>query len=388
MHMFKFIPLMLLLVIAPTVAHAEPGPRRQAVETYARIVHANYADALADARAMGEAIDGFLADPTDQTLAAAKAAWLAARESYGQTEVFRFYGGPIDGIGDTIGLPAGAEGPEGRINAWPLNEAFIDGVKGAPESGIVHDPSIDINRDALIERNAVTDEADVTTGYHAIEFLLWGQDHRADGPGQRPVTDYTTAPGRDRRAQYLRVVTGLLIEDLAWLVESWAPDRPDNYRARFLAQDPDAALGRIMTGMATLAGFELASERLAVPLDSGDQEDEHSCFADNTHRDYVTNVIGIQNVYVGRYDQIEGVGIHDLLAAQDAELAEKLKANIDAAVAQAKALDPPIDAILATEPGSAARQPLETMVDHLYTQAELLVAAGEALGVDAQIAGE
>ena len=35
-------------------------------------------------------------NPTPATLEAAKRAWLLARDDYGPTEAYRFYGGPID----------------------------------------------------------------------------------------------------------------------------------------------------------------------------------------------------------------------------------------------------------------------------------------------------
>src|SRR5690606_35181679 len=135
-------------------------------------------------------------------------------------------------------------------------------------------------------------------------------------------------------------------------------------------------------GMATLAGFELASERIAVALDSGDQEDEHSCFSDNTHRDFVTNIVGIRNVYLGKYGKIDGTGIHGILLASDPERAAKLKANIDAVVVQAEALTPPIDRILATPAGDPARAPMEQLVKQLYSQAELLLDASKTIGVE------
>ena len=82
-----------------------------------------YEASLDSATELDAAIDAFLADPTEETLEAAKQAWLAARDDYGLTEAFRFYGGPIDNETD---------GPEGLINAWPLDEVYIDYVEGDP----------------------------------------------------------------------------------------------------------------------------------------------------------------------------------------------------------------------------------------------------------------
>ena len=47
-------------------------------------------------------------------------------------------------------------------------------------------------------------------------------------------------------------------------------------------------------------GFgELAGERMNIALLTNSQEDEHSCFSDNTHRDIFLNAEGIQNAFEG-----------------------------------------------------------------------------------------
>ena len=164
--------------------------RADVVEHYADGVHASYAASLASAEEMDAAIDAFVADPTEETLEAAREAWLVARADYGPTEAFRFYGGPIDDE---------ETGEEGQINAWPLDEAYIDYVEGDPDAGIINDPGTvpEITEDAIIELNEKGGETNVSTGWHAIEFLLWGQDLSEDGPGVRPATDYTAADKRE-----------------------------------------------------------------------------------------------------------------------------------------------------------------------------------------------
>ena len=187
-----------------------------AVETYADGVHASYAASLASAQAMNAAIDAFVADPNDDTLATAKQAWLDARDDYGLTEAFRFYGGPIDNEDD---------GPEGLLNAWPMDEAYVDYVEGDPNSGIINDPATypTIDADTLIALNESGGETNISTGWHAIEFLLWGQDLSEDGPGARPVSDYVDAPNADRRAEYLTVTSDLVVSNLESLADGVGP---------------------------------------------------------------------------------------------------------------------------------------------------------------------
>ena len=93
----------------------------------------------------------------------------------------------------------------------------------------------------------------------------------------------------------------MVIDDLRFLVDSWSPDDGSNFRASFVSDDWESSLARILTGMIILSGFEMAGERLQTALDNGDQEDEHSCFSDNTHRDMAQDARGIQNVWLGEY---------------------------------------------------------------------------------------
>ncbi len=226
------------------------------IATYVRGVEASYATSAAAAKDMASAIDAFLADPNDATLAAARKAWVAARPAYLVTEAYRFYDGPIEAI-------------EGEINAWPMNEAFIDYVVGDPNAGIINNDS-DISIAQILIKNMATDESDVTMGWHAIEFLLWGQDLDPNGPGARPASDYVAGQDHnDRRREYLKIVTARLVNDLDRLVGAWKPGVDDNYAATFSVLPKREAIGRIMNGMAVLAGDELMSQRMAVGLELG-----------------------------------------------------------------------------------------------------------------------
>jgi putative iron-regulated protein len=349
------------------------------IESYTELVYRNYRDAYAAARGLQDAVDRLVAAPDEATLEAARDAWLAARPSYGQTEAFRFYGGPIDaGKQDDLGFAP--PGVEGLLNAWPLNEAYIDYVQGDPRAGLVGDERFPITRETLVRRNARDDEADVTTGYHAIEFLLWGQDLDADGPGHRSAADFVGDGTPARRRAYLKATVDLLVENLGTLVDAWSPGK-QNYRALMLRMSPDVSLRNILTGISTLSGFEMASERLATALDSGSQEDEQSCFSDNTHVDLLANATGIENVYFGRYGDWQGTGLNELVAAANPDLDRYLEKQIRETVTLAGELDRPFDRILASPPGSPARVRAEALVKALQTQADLLKHAASALGV-------
>lgn len=350
------------------------------VEHYADGVHHTYVLSLNSAKVMREAIHNFLGDPSPATLEAAKRAWLVARDDYGPTEAYRFYGGPIDNEED---------GPEGQLNAWPMDEGYIDYVEGAPDSGIINMVAEypEITTGLLIDLNEAGGETNVSTGWHAIEFLLWGQDFNPNGPGSRPVEDYTTHANADRRATYLTVVTDLLIDDLQSMVDAWAPGDSGNYRAEFLDLDTDEALTHMITGIGELSRGELAGERMTVAYEARSQEDEHSCFSDNTVKDIIGNARGIQNVWLGDYGAVRGPGLVDLVAAENPELAAQLTDEIALSVANAELIPAPFDAHLLsdlpnTDPG---RRAVLTTIESLEVQTDTIVSAAQAIGVTVSV---
>jgi putative iron-regulated protein len=343
---------------------------------YATLVHANYADSLSGAQALQQAIKAFVAQPSKAGLDAARQAWLAAREFYGQTEAFRFYGGPVDDD----------KGPEGRLNAWPMDESYVDGLAGK-SGGLIGKRGFKISKASLSGQNERGGEENIATGWHAIEFLLWGQDLSPTGPGDRSFEDFVDgkAPNADRRRQYLTVVTELLIDDLNFLVKAWAPGVKSNYRGKF-EKGGRESVRKMLVGLGSLSRGELAGERLEVALASQDQEDEHSCFSDNTHRDAVTNAKGIENVWLGRYLRADGTtllgpSLRDLVAAKDAALAERLSVQMASSVAAAEKIQAPFDQEILGDKAAPGRARIQATINSLTAQSKLLVEAATAIGI-------
>ncbi|MCW5654750.1 imelysin family protein [Hydrogenophaga sp.] len=358
----------------PAAAATAPATYASVAGHYAALVYASYSDTLSAAQDMQGAIKAFVAAPSADGLAAARKAWLAAREFYGQTEAFRFYGGPIDDD----------KGPEGQINAWPLDESYVDYVQGKPQSGLIANTKFKITKANLAKFNERGGEENISAGWHAIEFLLWGQDLSETGPGNRSFEDYLDGktPNADRRRQFLTVATELLVDDLGFLAKSWAPGQK-NYRARF-EKGGKESVRKIIVGLGSLSRGELSGERMEVALNSQDQEDEHSCFSDNTHRDIVNNAKGIQNVWLGQYRKrdgsaLQGPGVRDLVAAKKADLAEKTTAQIALSVQSAEAIPAPFDRAIAK--GAAGRPVIEKTVASLVEQSKLLVESAGAVGI-------
>lgn len=311
------------------------------LENYAAILYAGYDDSVTSAKAMQSALapltDGSV---TSESFEAARQAWRVARVPYQQTEFGRFYNGPIDDP-ETGNV-------EGMINPWPLDEATIDYVSGSDGAplfgGVINMTSEypDISAQVLSQDNMVPGEENVTTGYHAIEFLLWGQDFNPDGAGDRSFQDYIAGDQEnvDRRQTYLSVATQLLIDQLTQVRDAWA-ENAENYRKTFLA-DPKASLGLVLTGMGKFASGELANQRINTAYTSKDQENEHSCFSDNTNADLMDDVLGLSNLYYGHYTRLDGsvvsgASLSDLVKARDEALDAQVRAQVDQALADIRA---------------------------------------------------
>jgi putative iron-regulated protein len=315
---------------------------KDVADTYANIAQAAYEDSVVRAMALKTAIDRMIAAPTPDNLAAARTAWIAARVPYMQTEAYRFGNKIVDDW-------------EGRVNSWPLDEGLIDYVDNsygaASDSNPLFAANVIANRsltvggrkvdaskitkellaDTLQEAERI--EANVAIGYHAIEFLLWGQDLNGTGPGagNRPVTDFDpkkcTGRNCDRRIAYLRVVTDLLIEDLEEMAGKWGPD--GEARKALFAPEADP-LTIIFTGLGSLSYGEMAGERMKLGLLLNDPEEEHDCFSDNTHNSHYYDIIGIENVYLGRYKRIDGSevkgpSVSDLVRSKSAEIDDRVR---------------------------------------------------------------
>lgn len=426
------------------------------LETNADIAYAAYTDSVVTAKELKKAIADLRANPSAKTLQAAKKAWLVSREPYGQTEVYRFRLSPIDSTNYKD-----EDGPEGDINAWPLGEALIDyTVAGSdfeddqlgvtehqtPANGgkaittaslnanIINTPSIKID-EALIAKTATAeDEHDVLAGYHAIEFLLWGQDLNNAGSadtqgsrdqavktfgaknlatgGQRPVADFVSKKANDaadRRLTYLEVATDKLIADLEAVQAGWAKGNSANYRAQFThahtVAEAKQRFAEIMTGMGTLSEGELAGERMQIALSSDSQEDEHSCFSDNTHRDIWLNAEGVSNSYYGDYagydsnldgkddtgSKVSGYGLDDYLADmgqanQAATLVKKLTQTengymaIDASARAGKPVD-----VMIMSPSDAVAKPMRDTIISLNQQSAEIAKLAKVMQLQAEV---
>ncbi|WP_370301274.1 imelysin family protein [Pseudooceanicola sp.] len=401
---------MAVMLMASVATPALAVTKAEVLETYADIAQAGYEDSLVTAQALQRAIDQLIAAPSAEALHAARAAWRAARVPYQQTEVYRFGNAIVDDW-------------EGKVNAWPLDEGLIDYVDasygGATDENqlavlnVVANPSFTLGGEA-VDTSAITPallegqlheagavEANVATGYHAIEFLLWGQDLNGTdfGAGNRPWTDYATGDSCtnghcDRRGQYLKAATNLLVSDLEWMAAQWAEGGAA--RVTVLA-DENAGINAMLTGMGSLSYGEQAGERMKLGVMLNDPEEEHDCFSDNTHNSHYYDGLGVRNVYLGEYLRVDGSivsgpALADLVAAAAAEVDADLRDKLNATMIELGQIKTAAEAgfsydMMLARGNQAGEALIMGAVDALVEQTRGIERAVTALGVD-QIAFE
>ena len=327
----------------------------QVLNHYADLAQAMYQDSLTTARSLQQAVDGLLNEPTESKLETARNAWVAARHPYQQTEAYRF-GNPI------------VDDWEGKVNAWPLDEGLIDYVAasygGESDENPYYTANIIANKQLTLSGRQIDAsridkaligetlheideiESNVATGYHAIEFLLWGQDLNGtgEGAGQRPASDFDpnncSWGNCERRADYLRAVTELLIDELEWITRQWGEQGDAR---KVLLAEPRKGIAAIFTGMGSLSYGELAGERMKLGLMLHDPEEEHDCFSDNTHWSHFNDALSVKNVYTGSYTRVDGSrfsgpSVAELVAAKNPAVDAALRSSLDATLGKMQVL--------------------------------------------------
>ena len=411
MHSFRTMisaAALSVALAAPVTAATQPDA---VVATYADVAEAIYSDSLVTAKALQKAVDAFIAAPSDETLKAAREAWKAARAPYQQSEGYRFGNAIVDDW-------------EGKVNAWPLDEGLIDYVETKSygetsdenplyAANVIANKKLRLGKDEIDATTINTEvlqslqeaggvESNVATGYHAIEFLLWGQDLNGTdaGAGERKASDFDTKNctngNCDRRAQYLKAVTDLLISDLEEIVAAWGKD--GDARKDVTGKSADDGLATILTGLGSLSYGELAGERIKLGLILHDPEEEHDCFSDNTHNSHYYDQMGMIAIYNGKYTAsdgkvTEGPSLAAYAAEKAPEEAKALDAAFDETAAAMKVMKDRADSgkeaydQMIGEGNAEGNKIVQDVVDSLVAQARAIEAVVAKLGLKIELEG-
>ena len=411
MHSFRTMisaAALSVALAAPVTAATQPDA---VVATYADVAEAIYSDSLVTAKALQKAVDAFIAAPSDETLKAAREAWKAARAPYQQSEGYRFGNAIVDDW-------------EGKVNAWPLDEGLIDYVETKSygetsdenplyAANVIANKKLRLGKDEIDATTINTEvlqslqeaggvESNVATGYHAIEFLLWGQDLNGTdaGAGERKASDFDTKNctngNCDRRAQYLKAATDLLISDLEEIVAAWSKD--GDARKDVTGKSADDGLATILTGLGSLSYGELAGERIKLGLILHDPEEEHDCFSDNTHNSHYYDQMGMIAIYNGKYTAsdgkvTEGPSLAAYAAEKAPEEAKALDAAFDETAAAMKVMKDRADSgkeaydQMIGEGNAEGNKIVQDVVDSLVAQARAIEAVVAKLGLKIELEG-
>jgi putative iron-regulated protein len=327
--------LSIIFLISCTSINQKKTPVTESVliENYRELVSSLYKQCVVTVDHLNQKIEFFIQHVNEDNFYELRQQWINSKQCYSMAEATRFSGTYIDEI-DTL------------INAWPIDELYIDYTLTKPKSGIIGNEQINITQSNLFKLNEQQGETNISIGYHAIEFLLWGQDFNADGPGERLWTDYSERTDAKRRKTYLITIGALLQSHMNDLLFEWEsnPNQLQN-------------IDQIISGLGTFIKAELVGERMQVALDTFDQEDEQSCFSDQTNNDIISNIKGVLSVLTGHLNLknqshfVKEPGLIDLFRQKDYDLSEKLLIDINQALDLMKQLTLPFDqAILPTNP--------------------------------------
>ncbi|WP_061224866.1 imelysin LruB [Leptospira weilii] len=290
--------------------------KAQVVDRYLQLGYESYDQSYKDAVKLQTAVTAFAANtnPSAADHANLKNLYIIARASYLVTEAFRFSSGPIDNV-DVLGCGSNADGSgeeecEGLINSWPLDESAIEKYIGNNAAQTTYAAILTANGDAAANNaDDNDDETAITVGWHAIEYILWGQDLSNGGineiAGQRTANELGdgAVDGRGaRRRAYMKAVTDGLVLQLGLIRDQFA----DGSRySDALKSNPNAAITAIFQGLGKFIAGEWGGERLTGTFD-GQQEEEHSCFSDTTKADFYYNAQGVLNIWSGSYELKKG----------------------------------------------------------------------------------
>ncbi len=242
-------------------------------------------ESLASTQTFNTAIASLLTSPSEETLKAARSAWVTAHNAFQKTIILLM-------LADTNpGLFGRLADLQFAIDAHPIQPGFIDYFSVYTHSGIVNDIAMPLTADALRQQHGLTDNADVSLGFHALEYLLWGEK------GDRPHSDFEateeltqaqrTAGLRiidlpnNRRRTLAQLLTNLLEDDLVALRQQWG-----NLKSHYLSITPTGRvqLWRSATHswvISTIKQFDAYSAYINNPPEGDEPAPWHSPFADN-----------------------------------------------------------------------------------------------------------
>ncbi|MBB5211167.1 imelysin family protein [Microbulbifer hydrolyticus] len=209
-------------------------------------------DAEAAAQALQRAVAQLLQAPTEDHLEAAKLAWLDAhRELAGALPFIKVAFSPaeLQQQGKELLL---------ALDSWPTQAGYLDTVPGYSTSGIVNDTAIELTLANLRKQHRLTAHEEASTGFHALEVMLWGptSERTADQFAKSTGGEQPEAQASNRRRELTRLIAQGIHEDLSGLATRW-PLTANDLSQRYLAKPPASRLQWIRSAHMDLLSNEV-----------------------------------------------------------------------------------------------------------------------------------
>jgi putative iron-regulated protein len=290
---------------------------QQVLDDFAHILaNPNYIEIASRANTLNTAVQTFNTTPTDNNLIVARQAWKDLRQSWEQCEAFLF--GPVEDFNY-----------DPMMDTWPVNQVDLDSLLASS------------NNLALADINNLPESL---KGFHPIEYIIFGV------AGTKLAADITS-----REKQYLLSLTQSLANTTTDLRNSWDVSQSGNFTTELVTAGSGSvrfntrkdALIAIVTAMAGICD-EVANGKMEDPLAAQDSTLEESQFAHNSTSDFQNNMMGVLNVYLGKFSG-DGHGLNELVAAKNLSLDNTLQSQMNAAVNSFNAINPNYGAAIYTE---------------------------------------
>ncbi len=271
-----------------------------------KVVNPTYIDLQQKMLLLHNAVEKFMGNPNEANLIAARTAWLNSRQTWEQSEAFLF--GPVE---DFNYDPA--------MDDWPVNHVDLDSLlaSGNPLTG----SDIDALPTSL-------------KGFHPVEYILFGSG------GSKQAGQIT-----EREKQFLSALTQNLVATTTTLRDSWDPLKENNFTIQMVTAGNGStkfptrkdAFIAIITAMAGICD-EVSNSKINEPFLAKDSSLEESQFSHNSIADFTNNIIGVQNVYTGKYVD-QGRSLYELVSAKNISLANKIQSQINASLSAMDKID-------------------------------------------------
>ncbi|MGH1470492.1 MAG: imelysin family protein [Cellvibrionaceae bacterium] len=250
-----------------------------------------------------QSIQQFLTEATEENFKKAKGDWIT---SHANMQAFAPY---LAIQQSNPGLFSFLKHFQISIDTQPIQPGFLDYFSEYSHSGIVNDIALPLTTNNLRRQHGITDNSDVSIGFHAIEYILWGE------VGNRPLSDFIDQNTlsdtqqkeglsvidlpNNRRRTLLQLQTSLLVDDISALESFWN-DQQGLFRTTYFSLPAESrhqliksgAILRLKKEFDSLNNLLDTEEKTAAHLNP-DNHEFHNQFALKNTKDIIALLTSI-----------------------------------------------------------------------------------------------